>query len=608
VSVQLRDSGGTDNGGVDSFFDVFTIVVAPVNDAPSFAASDPAAVDTNAGPQVVTGWVESFSPGPDNESLQKVKAYLVSDVSNLALFSEFPAVDTDGTLTYTPAMAVFGTSTFKVAVQDDGGTDHDGIDTSALQMFTITVNPPKNTPGLTGIERTALSYTEKDPATAITATITASDTSKPNLVRATIQITGNYQKGQDVLSFANTAKIKGKWDAKTGKLTLTGIDTVANYQAALRAVKYQNTSANPSAATRTVMFQVSDGTADSNKATRTITVTPVDDPPVLAKIESKALAYTEKQAPTAITTSITVSDVDNANLAGAMIQITGNYQAGQDVLLFTNTLKITGTWDAQTGTMTLTGVDTAANYQKSLRTVKYQTGANPSTATRTVTLLVSDGSKPGNALARNITVKAVNDAPVLAGIEGTPLSYAKNQPATAVTATITATDADSVNLSSAVVQITGNYKKGQDLLSFVDTATITGTWDAKAGKLTLSGSDTVANYQAALRAVTYQNISASPSTAKRTVTFKVYDGLAYSKAVTRTIQWTTSAVTAGAPLSMSAIRGTKPAANDAAILAMFWPLGSPDRPQWKTQREGLLSPSSVLEADIVDNLIGPEEI
>ena len=99
---------------------------------------------------------------------------------------------------------------------------------------------------LAGIEAAALAYTENDPATAITSTITASDVDNANLAGATVQITGNYQSGQDVLSFADTATITGTWNAATGTLTLSGSDTVANYQAALRAVKYQNTSDNPS--------------------------------------------------------------------------------------------------------------------------------------------------------------------------------------------------------------------------------------------------------------------------------------------------------------------------------------------------------------------------
>ena len=63
-------------------------------------------------------------------------------------------------------------------------------------------------------------------------------------------------------------------------MTLSGSETVANYQAALRAVKYQNTSDNPSTATRTVSFKVNDGMADSNVLTRILTVNAVNDAPV----------------------------------------------------------------------------------------------------------------------------------------------------------------------------------------------------------------------------------------------------------------------------------------------------------------------------------------
>jgi hypothetical protein len=164
---------------------------------------------------------------------------------------------------------------------------------------------------------------------------------------------------------------------------------------------------------------------------------------------------------------------------------------------------------------------------------------------------------PSNTLTRNITVKPVNDAPVLAGIETTPLSYAKGQTAAVITTTITATDVDNAILASATVQITGGYKKGQDLLAFENTATITGVFDAKTGKLTLIGNATLAEYQAALRAVTYQNTSNTPSTGKRKVTFKVSDGAASSKAVSRTIQWAVAAPAA---------------ANDAALAALSWPL------------------------------------
>ena len=197
----------------------------------------------------------------------------------------------------------------------------------------ITVAPVNDAPVLAGIEGTALGYTENQAATAITATLTASDVDNANLAGATIQITANYQNGQDVLCFANTATITGSWNAATGTLTLSGSDTVANYQAALRAVKYQNTSENPSGADPDGELQgqrrdggqqtVRRGTSRSRRSTTRR---------CWRAIEGTALAYTENDAATAITATITASDVDNANLAGATVQITGNYQNGQDVL------------------------------------------------------------------------------------------------------------------------------------------------------------------------------------------------------------------------------------------------------------------------------------
>src|SRR5207302_621088 len=100
--------------------------------------------------------------------------------------------------------------------------------------------------------------------------------------------------------------ITGSYNAATGVLTLTGTATVAQYQAALDSVTYFNSSDNPSGAARTVSFQVDDGAAAnhaSNIATSSVTVTPVNDAPVV--VASGTLAYTENQAATAINTTLT---------------------------------------------------------------------------------------------------------------------------------------------------------------------------------------------------------------------------------------------------------------------------------------------------------------
>src|SRR5690606_15015541 len=67
---------------------------------------------------------------------------------------------------------------------------------------------------------------------------------------------------------------------------------------------------------------------------------------------------------------------------------------------------------------------------------------------------------------------------------------------------------------------------------------IAGSWNAATGTLTLisaSGTATQAQFQQALRAVTFTNLSDTPVAATRTVSFMVNDGSLDSNAVTREV-------------------------------------------------------------------------
>src|SRR5207302_235428 len=99
----------------------------------------------------------------------------------------------------------------------------------------------------------------------------------PTLTEAKIAIAGNFVAAEDLLSIPRHRLISGSYDALTGELTLSGKATVAQYQWALRAVRYSNTSHNPSTNLRTISFKVSDGIPGnpwSNAVTRSIEVRP----------------------------------------------------------------------------------------------------------------------------------------------------------------------------------------------------------------------------------------------------------------------------------------------------------------------------------------------
>jgi CSLREA domain-containing protein/uncharacterized repeat protein (TIGR01451 family) len=139
ITLTLQDSGGTANGGVDtSAAQTFVINVTAVNDPPSFTKGADQSAPYNAGPQSVSNWATNRSAGPPDESGQALDFIVNND--NNALFSVQPAVDgTTGTLTYAPAPNAIGQAIVSVSLHDNGGTANGGVDTSAVQTFTITV-------------------------------------------------------------------------------------------------------------------------------------------------------------------------------------------------------------------------------------------------------------------------------------------------------------------------------------------------------------------------------------------------------------------------------------------------------------------------------------
>ena len=79
---------------------------------------------------------------------------------------------------------------------------------------------------------------------------------------------------------------------------------------------------------------------------------------------------------------------------------------------------------------------------------------NPSTAARTVSYVVNDGTTGSNTITSTVNVTATNDAPVLA--TGSTLAYTENGPAAAINGAITVNDLDNATLASATVSITAN--------------------------------------------------------------------------------------------------------------------------------------------------------
>ncbi len=148
VTVYLTDDGGTANGGDDTSPSVtFTITVNSVNDAPSFTSGGNVTVNEDSG-AYSAAWATGISAGPANESGQTVSFNTSND--NNALFAVQPSISPSGVLTFTLASDAFGSATVTVTLSDSGGTANGGVDTSAPQTFTITVNAVNDAPSFAG--------------------------------------------------------------------------------------------------------------------------------------------------------------------------------------------------------------------------------------------------------------------------------------------------------------------------------------------------------------------------------------------------------------------------------------------------------------------------
>ncbi len=132
------------------------------------------------------------------------------------------------------------------------------------------------------------------------------------------------------------------------------------------------------------------------------------------------------------------------------------------------------------------------------------------------------------------TLNFENLAPTLNNIESSSLNYTENDGQVIITSTIDVEDGDDISFQSASVSI-GNYRNGEDLLSFTTIGNITGNWNSATGNLTLSGTDTKTNYLSALRSIKYSNTSEDPTTTTRTISFQVNDADDASNIVTRSI-------------------------------------------------------------------------
>jgi VCBS repeat-containing protein len=598
---------------------------------------------------------------PTNEDTPKAFTLTANDPDGDPLTFAITSQPTHGKLTgtlpnlvYTPDKDFDGTDSFTYSVSDNRG----GSNSATVQ---IPVAPDNDAAAVTTLSSSApSSFTEDGAAVPIDSGLTVSDPDNANLVGATVKILSGFHAG-DELVFVDQNGITGTYNTGTGVLTLTGTATKANYQTALRSVKFDSTSQDPGT-TRSIEYRAEDGGEAGVPASRQVTVSPVNDAPVVtvpgaqsatedtdkslspsvgdvdaagddvkvdlgvdhgtlalstvagltnvtgdhsdtvsltgslaevnaalngltyrghnnlngpdtltvaaddlghngsggALTDSDTVAITvaavndapavsaspgatdvDEGVAKVIDGSVTVGDVDDTNIESATVAIASGFDSA-DALIFVDQSGISGVYDSGTGVLTLTGTASKSDYQAALRSVEFRTLDDTPAAARTIDFKVNDGSLDSATSTKSLNVAPVNDAPVGATNETTTLAYAEGDGAVTPVPNATFSDVDDTMLEGATVAIFSGYQSGEDFLAFTDQNGIHGFgFNASNGTLSLTGSATIAQYEAAIRSITFENTSDTPNTTLREFRFTASDGDADAVGVSRNIQIST---------------------------------------------------------------------
>jgi hypothetical protein len=223
-----------------------------------------------------------------------------------------PTTDTSSALTF----AAGSLHDIEVNYYERGGGEEIQLEWSYTGQGTQLIPAADMYPGTI---RPDLTYIDGSPGAVVDDGIQVSDVDSANMTGATVSVSNNCQPSEDVLQFTDQNGITGSYDNGTCTLTLTGSASIANYQAALRSVKYYDSNFLPNTDTRTVQFSVNDGEKDSNGTFRNIVFAGENHPPSITEGDNVSVSMDEDGAPTPFDLTLDATDPDNQSITWSIV-------------------------------------------------------------------------------------------------------------------------------------------------------------------------------------------------------------------------------------------------------------------------------------------------
>ena len=527
TSVQIDYSF---NDTVSTATAAIVVAITPANDPPTLdGVSSTATYAAGSSPIVLAPG--AMVTDPDSPTLASatvtITGGLGGDVLNANAGATPLSVSYDPA-TFTLTLSGAGTSAdyqqvLRTVTYAFSGTDPTGADSSDTRTITWQVNDGGSTRATSNIQSTSLgftpfldldqsaagtgfatSYTENGAGTPIGDTDVFIHSSNGDSIASASIVVTNAHPGDTLFYDNSNPNIVAASDTSNPNqilFSLTGSQSVAAYQTALHHVFFASSSDNPDTTPRQITVAINDEVAFSNTAVATISITPVNDPPV-AQNGTLGTHVNHAASGAAVAT-----DPDNTANQLSYSLVGPNGGAHGTVVMNSD------------GSFTYTP---AADF------------AGPDS-------FRFSASDPGLATSNtaSISVTVTNDRPVITNV--TPAtSYTLGSAGVVLSPALHA--ADDSTLKNAIVQITDGYLLGDKFVVNLTTdggghfivnesgpvvTNISVQYNA-LGKLVLAGADTPQHYQEVLDAVAYTSTAADPTNAghdaHRTVTWQVNDG------------------------------------------------------------------------------------
>jgi len=197
----------------------------------------------------------------------------------------------------------------------------------------------------------------------------------------------------------------------------------------------------------------------------------------------------------------------------------------------------------------------------------YMLDSQPGTPTVTATI--------GGESTTQVEVVTAPAAPLVLANGGSTVTFAAGGTPVTVDPALTVTDSESTTLVSATVAISAGFSPGDVLAANTTGTGITASYSA--GTLTLSGSDTLADYQTVLQSINFAGTSTNGSS--RTILWTVNDGTTTASAVSTVTYTAPPSAPTGAAASAGDGQATvsfdAPASNGGTTITSYTVTSSP---------------------------------